>query len=217
MIKMVRLCIFDLDGTLLDTIQDLAVSSNVALEKHGLPIHPVEQYKRFVGNGIPKLIERASGYSADSTVYQAVYQDFMEYYNEHSTDYTQVYPGILSVLNQLSGREILTAVLSNKADLFVKELVKRFFPDFSFRMVLGKRSSFPVKPDPKSLNFLVQSCEVEKKDCIYIGDSDVDVQTAHNAGIPCIGAEWGFRGREELSRAGADYLAENPFDILRMV
>lgn len=211
---MIKLCIFDLDGTLIDSVEDLADSTNYALRRRGLPVHPVKSYYTFVGNGIPKLIERASGIREGEPGYHEIFDDFMQYYNAHSMDKTTVYDGMPQVVQKLNDRGILCAVLSNKADIFVKELMEKLFPPGSFVRVQGKREDYPAKPHPASLNALVQELKTCKSDCIYVGDSDVDVYTAHNAGIKCIGAEWGFRGREELSDAGADYLAQKPFDIL---
>ncbi|EEG29999.1 putative phosphoglycolate phosphatase, bacterial [[Clostridium] methylpentosum DSM 5476] len=211
---MIKLCIFDLDGTLIDSVEDLADSTNYALARRGLPTHPVKSYYTFVGNGIPKLIERASGIPQGEPGYQEIYDGFMEYYDAHSTDKTVVYDGMPEVVQQINRRGILCAVLSNKADVFVKQLMETLFPAASFVRVQGKNDAYPAKPHPASLNALIKELGMEKSECIYVGDSNVDVFTAHNAGIPCIGVEWGFRGREELVAAGAEFLAQKPFDIL---
>lgn len=214
---MVSLCIFDLDGTLINTIEDLADSTNYVLEQHGMKTFPTEQYYYFVGNGMVKLMERVTGLSPETGQFQQLYSEMLERYSQHSMDKTKPYHGMPETLTQLTQLGIECAVLSNKDDQFVKTLMERCFPKIQFAKLLGKRVEFPVKPDPASLRFLMESLKKTPQECIYIGDSDVDVMTAHNGGLQCIGAEWGFRGRQELMDAGADFLAENPIDILQFV
>ena len=214
---LVSLCIFDLDGTLINTIEDLADSTNYVLEQHGMKIFPTEQYYYFVGNGMVKLMERVTGLSPETGLFQQIYHEMLERYNQHNMDKTKPYDGMPEVLEQLTQRRIGCAVLSNKDDRFVEALMARYFPNIQFAKLMGKRPEFPVKPDPTSLRYLMDSLGKQPQDCIYIGDSNVDVMTAHNGGLRCIGAEWGFRGRQELVDAGVDFLAENPIDILQFV
>ena len=201
----------------MNTVEDLADSANYALSQAGLPTHPLERYYRFVGNGMVRLIERASGWTEGSGGFQRLFDIFMNYYHQHSTDKTYAYAGAAEMLQGLAKENIGCAVLSNKTDQFVRELMDRFFPQIRFLAVQGKRDSFPTKPNPASLNHMRVSLGYTQDACMYIGDSDVDVLTAHNGKLLCIGAEWGFRGRDELLQAGADYLAAQPVDVLRIV
>lgn len=213
---MTEFCIFDLDGTLLDTLEDLAVSVNYALEKNGLPQHPIDSYRYFVGDGVLMLIRRASK-SEDESLLQAVKEDFDQHYNVHRFDRTRPYDGVRALLEALEERKIPTAVLSNKPDEFVGDLMKRYFPGISFFATFGKRPGVAKKPDPAALNQLIAQKGVAKSACLYVGDSNVDVETAHNAGIRCCGAEWGFRGYQELKEAGADCFAKTPLDVLAVL
>lgn len=210
---MTEFCIFDLDGTLLDTLEDLAVSVNYALEKNGLPQHPIDSYRYFVGDGVLTLIRRASG-SGDEGLVKALKADFDRYYNVHRFDRTRPYDGARELLEALAKRNIPAAVLSNKPDEFVGDLMKRYFPGIFFFAAVGKRPGVAKKPDPAALNQLIAQKGAEKPACLYVGDSNVDVETAHNAGIRCCGAEWGFRGYRELKEAGADCFAKVPLDVL---
>lgn len=210
-----KACIFDLDGTLLNTIQDLGVSCNVALKEAGMESIPLEQYPFLVGDGMKKLITRASSLPPNTPEFDRVFQAFLQHYRKHSTDFTTIYHGVLELLNELSKRGILLGILSNKGDSFVKDLVEHFFGEDFFVLVRGQVDSFPTKPDPSSLLDMLKLLEVDRKEALYIGDSNVDVQTAKNASVFCVGAVWGFRGEKELKMAGADALAYQPMDVLR--
>lgn len=212
-----KLCVFDLDGTLLNTIKDLGASCNAALTAFGLDPIPLEKYPFLVGNGMKKLIKRASSFEHDSAEFDKVFQLFLNHYNEHSVDFTTVYPGILEVLETLKGRGVKLAVLSNKGDAFVKDLTQHFFGDKFFDIVRGHSELFPLKPDPTSLLNIIDSFGFVRSEVLYIGDSNVDIETAKNAEVFSVGAVWGFRGEEELKSASADALAYYPNDLLNLI
>ena len=210
-----KLVVFDLDGTLVNSITDLANATNEGLKRAGLPAHPVEAYKRFVGNGRDKLVERAMGESAsDEKLREIVRDTFDSYYAVHCNDNIYAYEGISEMLSALESMKIKTAVLSNKPDEFVDMILKKTLPNHTFTAAWGKRSEFPVKPDRSALLAILSELGVEKSDCLYIGDSDVDVFTAQNAGVDMLGVEWGFRGREELVSAGAPFVAKTAKEII---
>lgn len=210
---MTQFCIFDLDGTLVNSLEDLAAATNNTLIQHGFPTHPTEAYRHFVGDGILMLLRRAAPKDTDPETLQQLRQGFDQYYAVHCFDHTQPYPGCLQLLETLSQKGISCAVLSNKPDEFVGTIVKRLYPHLVFSSIFGKRPGYEKKPDPAALNEMIRQQGVSKESCLYIGDSDVDVYTAHNAGIRCCGVLWGFRGYEELTRAGADCLAATPMEI----
>lgn len=214
---MIKLCVFDLDGTLINTLEDLTDSVNYGLSKNGLPERTLDEVSHFVGNGINKLIQRASGIENNDLRFDKILDDFIENYRKHSACKTKPYKGITELLKELNERNILCAVLSNKDDRFILELVKEFFPSISFYHTQGKKEGVPEKPNPQSLNCIIDEAGLVKSECVFIGDSDVDVVTAHNAKIKCIGAIWGFRGKRELEQAGVDYFAKNPIDILKFI
>lgn len=213
---MTEFCIFDLDGTLLDTLEDLAVSTNYALEKNGLPTHPIDRYRHFIGDGCLVLIRRAAG-DQNQALLDQLKRDFDRHYDQHRFDKTRPYPDARALLERIADQKIPMAVLSNKPDQFVGELMERYFPGIPFFEVFGKRPGVAKKPDPQALNQMILRRGVKKESCLYVGDSNVDVYTAHNAGIRCCGAEWGFRGYEELKEAGADCFAKTPLDVLKVL
>lgn len=215
---MYQAVIFDLDGTLLNTIGDLAAAANHALRAMGLPQHSVDEYRYMVGNGIPKLIERMLPDSARGEASRAVAHElFQRRYAEHMADATAPYPGIPQLLDGLAARGIVTAVVSNKDDAFVKGIVARYFPSHAFCAVIGRRDGIPAKPDPASVSAALTQMGADPARSLYVGDSDVDVETAHNAHLACCGAAWGFRGRGELERAGAEFIAEDAEELLRVI
>lgn len=214
---MIKAVVFDLDGTLLDTIEDLARSTNHALKLASLPEHPKKSYYSFVGNGIDKLLERASGSLPGSETFDLVKKEFLEYYSRHSMDKTHPYDGMNELLNKLHKKGIALAVLSNKNDSFIKVLMEKFYPGISFDVLMGKRDEYPPKPDPTSLKEVLRQLKTKEGEVLYVGDSNVDVQTAHGANLPCIGVTWGFRTREELIKEGAEIIADKPEDILNRI
>lgn len=208
---MTRLVIFDLDGTLLNTIDDLAASTNYALQLHGYPVHKPEEYRFFVGNGITKLIERALPEEARSeNIVQAVRKEFVAYYQQHKTDLTRPYPGIPELLQGLKSEGVLLAVASNKYHEGTVELVEHYFGKDLFAVVLGHRENVPPKPDPAIVYEILRQTDIDKADTLYVGDSGVDMQTAANSGIRSIGVTWGFRPRRELEENGASQILEEP-------
>lgn len=211
-----KLAIFDLDGTLLDTLQDLANSLNYALKNIGFPQRSIEEVRRFVGNGIRKLIERGvpAGTSEEET--ERVLADFMEHYKAHCSDSTKPYDGICELLAALKEKGYLTAVVSNKADAAVKILCEKYFPG-KFDAVVGERQCVRKKPAPDTVNSVLAQLGIDREDAVYIGDSEVDVETAKNAGMDCVSADWGFRSRAELTQAGAAKIISCPTEILNEV
>lgn len=210
-----KLAIFDLDGTLLDTVADLANATNQALAKCGYPTHPIEAYYQFVGNGINKLFARALPKEActEENILR-IRSLFIPYYNEHNADASRPYPGIVSLLHQLQREGIKIAVASNKYQQATEKLVRHFFPDICFAAVYGQRDGIPIKPDPTIVNDILQATGISPVDTIYIGDSGVDMQTALNAGVDSIGVTWGFRGEEELRQFGACHIVHSTDEIL---
>lgn len=214
---MYKLCVFDLDGTLINSLGDLADSTNYALKKHGFEEKPLENFTHYVGDGVPMLIKRALDKNCSEEAANAVLTDFNEFYSKHYANKTKAYNGIMELLKALCEKKIKIAVLSNKPDNFVKIIVKTLFPSINFASVQGKIEGLPKKPDPSALNTIIENLKADKNEVLYIGDSNVDIFTGHNAGVKACGAVWGFRGREELEKAGADYLADIPLDILKVV
>ena len=211
-------CVFDLDGTLIDSLGDLAVCCNEALQLHDLPAHPVDSYRYFVGSGIKNLIKRSMGDKADDEkLVTSVYKAFKLLYNEKCLELTKPYKGVSALLSQLRHSGIKVAVLSNKADEFAKRIVDELFDENEFDLVWGKKEEYPIKPAPDSLLAILDKFDCKKNKCLYIGDSDVDVITAKNADVDFCGAEWGFRGKDELLSAGAKKIAVKPGEILALV
>ncbi|MCM1157207.1 MAG: HAD-IA family hydrolase [Clostridium sp.] len=211
-----ELVIFDMDGTILDTLEDLADAMNTVLRKFGYPEHSVEEIRRFVGNGIRKLVERAvpEGISVDTL--EEMYGKFMEYYQEHCADKTKAYDGIPELLNTLRKAGCKTAVVSNKADAAVKELCRQYF-DGCFDFAVGERSGILKKPAPDSVNEVLRQLDVEAGKAVYIGDSEVDIATAENAGIDSIIVSWGFREKEFLLKQGAKIIIDYPKEAADIV
>lgn len=196
---MKKLVIFDLDGTLLDTIADLAESANYALKQLGYPTHPTEIIRTYVGNGINKLLFRALP-EEDKTEENVMRMrtHFIPYYDEHNADLSQPYPGIVALLEELQKKGLMIAVASNKYQEATSKLVKHYFPTIDFIKVLGQREGIEVKPDPTIVFDILKKANVSKEEVLYVGDSGVDMQTAINAGVDAIGVTWGFRPRTEL-------------------
>lgn len=213
-----KIAIFDLDGTLLNTIADLASAANHALEALGFPRRSEEECRQFVGNGVTKLLERAlpEGSKTPGQV-ERMREEFFKYYDEHLWDATFVYPGMTELLDALQARGVMLAVASNKYQSATERLVKHFFPQIQFLDVLGQRDGVPVKPDPDIVYELLLSAGTKKEDVLYVGDSDVDMQTAKNAGVRVCAVTWGFRTRELLETFHPDFITGNPQDILTMI
>ena len=209
---MYKCVIFDLDGTLLNTLEDLANAGNYALKQLGLFPHEIEKYKYFVGNGIPKLIERILPKDSDRELCDRAHKLFAEYYSSHSTDKTKPYDGICDLLSRLRFDGIKTGVATNKDHVFSERLVRNFFGDM-IHIVCGRKDGIPKKPDPFSVNYIVDRLGVEKSETLYVGDSNVDMNTAYNAGLDSCGVLWGFRTEKELCESGANFIAKTPNEL----
>ena len=213
-----KLAIFDLDGTLLDTVADLANATNYALSLCGYPTHPTEAYYQFVGNGINMLFFRALPEDARTEEnVMRIRSLFVPYYNEHNADDSRPYAGIPELLQILQDKEIIIAVASNKYQQATKKLVQYFFPNIRFAAIYGQREGIPVKPDPTIVNDILEETGISRARTIYIGDSGVDMQTAHNAGVESIGVTWGFRDEDELRDNGAQHIAHRAEEILTLI
>ena len=212
---MTKLMIFDLDGTLLDTIRDLAEATNHVLAAHGYPTHSTEAYHYFVGNGVRTLISRSLPEQARTPErIEQFKEEQVAYYHEHMYDHTRPFPGMQQVLAALQGRGIKLAVVSNKVDEAVQQMICDFFPEIRFEHICGQRDGIPHKPDPTMVNLVIAEAGVSKAEVLYFGDSDVDMQTAHNAGVKGIGVLWGYRTKEELQSAGAYAVLDKVEDLL---
>jgi phosphoglycolate phosphatase len=207
--------IFDLDGTLLNTLEDLADSVNSVLERRGWPIHPVDAYRYFVGNGMPMLVRRAVPREVmdQEDVKECIQEVRMEYSRRWAIK-TAPYPGIQKTLERLSRIGSAMAVLSNKPQEATVDAVRHFFPDGLFSIVRGALPDKPIKPDPDSALEISGELGQEPSRMYFLGDSNVDMLTARSAGMTGLGAAWGFRGKEELLQAGASYIIEKPLDLL---
>lgn len=215
---MIKLCVFDLDGTLVNSLSDLAAAMNYALNQQNFPSHDPEKYRLMVGSGVAVLADRAMNTpNPDPAVKQKLLQDFSDYYTAHCLDFTRPYEGIPALLEQLAQQGVLTAVNSNKPDRFARYIVTTLFPDADFASVVGKREEFERKPAPDGVWEILRQTGVSKEECLFIGDSNVDAYTARNAGVPFCGVSWGFRSCEELQKAGAKTIAQTPDDILGVV
>ena len=207
--------IFDLDGTLLDTLGDLAASVNYALRTHGMPEHSVDDVRRFVGNGVRKLMERAVPDGADNPRFDAAFATFRQHYMAHSLDTTRPYEGIPEALEALKARGCHLAVVSNKMMAATQELCRHFFPD-TIEVAIGEDEAAGIrrKPAPDTVFAALKALGVGKENAVYVGDSDVDIQTACNAGLPCISVLWGFRDRDFLLQNGAETFISTPSELL---
>ena len=207
--------IFDLDGTLLDTLGDLAASVNYAMRTHGMPEHSVDEVCRFVGNGVRRLMERAVPGGAAHPAFEAAFATFRRHYMEHSLDTTRPYKGIPEMLQELKRRGRHTAVVSNKFDAATKELCRHFFPD-TIEVAVGEHEAEGIrkKPAPDTVLQALSQLGVGQEGAVYVGDSDVDIQTARNSGLPCISVLWGFRDREFLLAHGAETFVSQPSELL---
>lgn len=208
--------IFDLDGTLLNTLGDLRAATNHALEVRGLPPHSMEEIRQFIGNGIRLLIRRAMPEGTPEAEIDAALDDFKAYYAAHIHDRTVPYDGIPQLLTALRKRGIQVAVLSNKIDSASQQLIEYFFPGKT-DVVFGEHVGVPRKPDPTSCRMVMQQLGVQPEQVLYVGDSGTDMQTAKNAGLYAVGVTWGFRSKEVLLKYGADVLVHRPEQILQIL
>lgn len=214
---MFQTVIFDLDGTLLDTIEDLAAAGNWVCQNNGWPQHTAEEFKQMVGHGIPNLVSRFSPANCRSPLLMAsTLAQFSQYYSAHNMDKTAPYGGIPELLALLKDRGVQMAVYSNKADEFSQVIIRHYFPDV-FDLVQGKMAGVPVKPDPTGVKSILQRLKARPEDTLYVGDSDVDMQTAHNAGLTACGVTWGFRSRQELEGEHPRFLADTVAELRQCI
>ncbi len=215
---MKQLVIFDLDGTLLDTISDLGAATNYALRSFGYPEHNLSSYTKFVGNGITRLIERSlpEDDKTPETVAK-VLEKFTEYYNEHKTDLTKPYPGIPELLKELESMGLKLAVASNKYQAAVVSLIRHYFPDINWCAVEGQKEGVPTKPDPSIVFEILAKCPTRESKVLYVGDSGVDMETARRACVDSCGVSWGFRSVKELRDHHADNIVNTPDEIITVV
>lgn len=208
-------CIFDLDGTLVNSIEDLAISTNEVLKRHHLPTYDISQYRLFVGNGVKKLMERALG-PEHLDLLEECLNDFQLIYRQHCLDHTLPYPGMEDLIDNLKEKGMKMAVVTNKPQALAVKIVETLFPD-TFVAVYGQQDLYPIKPDPQSTYLALMAMKLDKKDCLFIGDSQVDIDTGYNAEIDSIGVTWGFRGYQELNDAGAVDIVDKPAQIMEII
>jgi phosphoglycolate phosphatase len=214
---MIKLVLFDLDGTLLNTISDLAAATNHALACNGFPTHPEAAYPYFVGNGIMKLFERVLPEGERTEEHLCALRDtFIPYYKEHDTDRTTPYQGIHRMLHDLQRSGVLLAVASNKIHVATCKLIFHYFPRVHFCRVLGQRENIPPKPDPFIVREILETVHINSTEALYIGDSGVDMQTAIAAGVRSCGVTWGFRPREELEAFHPDFIVSEAKEIVHI-
>ena len=204
--------IFDLDGTLLDTLNDLHASCNYALRTHGMPERSLEEVRQFVGNGVKKLMERAIPDGLENPLFEDTLQTFRQHYLLHNLDTTLPYPGIMEMLQQLKAQGKRIAVVSNKFYAATQDLCKHFFGD-TIQVAIGEREDIKKKPAPDTVLEALHQLQVTRQDAVYVGDSEVDVETARNSGIPCISVLWGFRSKSFLLSHGATMFIETPNEL----
>lgn len=205
--------VFDLDGTLLETLKDLAASTNYALRTHNMPEHSIENVRMFVGNGVKKLMERAIPNGIENPQFEDVYATFRQHYLEHNLDTTKPYEGIPELLAELKARGKKLAIVSNKFYAATQELARHFFPD-TIEVAIGERENIKKKPAPDTVIEALRQLGASKETAVYIGDSDVDIMTAKNCNMPCVSVLWGFRDKEFLMEHGATFFVKKPCQLL---
>lgn len=213
---MYKYVIFDLDGTLLNSLEDLGNAGNFALAKQGFPIHEIEKYRYFVGNGIPKLIERILPEAKRRDSFEKTYQLFCDYYDKHKMDCTRPYEGIMDMLKRLYESGVRTAVVTNKGNEFAGKLIDDIFGNLIER-TYGSIEGIPKKPDPYLVNKAVSDFGADRSEILYVGDSGVDMETAINAGLDSCGVLWGFRDRDELIGSGANNVVTDTNELLDII
>lgn len=214
--KKISTVVFDLDGTLLDSLQDLADSTNHVLAQFGYPVHTLDDIRRFVGNGVRVLMERAVPDNLTPSEFETVFSEFKAYYVDHCMDKTKPYPGINELLEKLKANHYKVAIVSNKLQGGVDELYARFFKDL-VQVAVGECPEVKRKPNPDMVNKALEKLGSTADEAVYVGDSDVDLATARNSGLPCISVLWGFRDRDFLIQNGATHLVSNPDEIVSLL
>ena len=208
-------CLFDLDGTLVDSLMDLAICANTVLQAHHLSTHELSKYNQFVGNGVKKLMERAIGKDHLDNLDECL-EEFYQVYEEHCLDHTIPYPGMSELIHELNDSGIRLGVVTNKPHYLALRIVEHCFPD-CFVTILGQQDLYPVKPNPESTCIALMNMKLGHQDCYFIGDSNVDIDTGYNADMETIGVTWGFRGRAELEAAQATYVVDTLQELKEII
>jgi phosphoglycolate phosphatase len=214
---MIKGIIFDLDGTLLDTLEDIADSANEALMSLGFDPHPLDEYRFFVGNGVENLVKMMLPKDTQQQTVDQVIAVFQQAYNRNYANKCQPYPGIMSLIDELIQRGYKLGVCSNKPDAFTQVMVDLYFKNVDFVAVSGERKDLPRKPNAAMVNYILDKMKLGVDECLFIGDSDVDVKTANNAGCKSVGVEWGFRPIQELIDADVTYTVSHPKEIMDLL
>ena len=215
---MTKLIVFDLDGTLINSLEDLADSANWMLMQHGFPTHPVDAYRYFVGDGMRKLIERIlPPEERNEKQIERCKAEFIAYYTIHMEDKTVVYPGMIELLKELKDRGLKIAVATNKVHIAVAPLMAKYFPGIRFDSMIGQREGIPVKPHPQIMYDILKETGCQQSEALHVGDTATDMQLAHSAGVTPVGVLWGYRPLEELQEAGAKFIISSPEELLGLV
>ena len=212
---MIKAILFDLDGTLVDSLEDIAIATNFGLKNLGLPVRETEEFKYFVGDGIPKMLMRAAG-TEDENVLALMKSDFFEHYSVHYADNTYAYDGMKELVSALKEKGYKVAVVTNKAQEMADEVVKKLYGDV-FDLILGQREGIPAKPDPTAAFMAMSELSVNPDECVFLGDSGMDVATAVNSGAIPVGELWGYRKEDELLLNGARFIIKEPIELLNLV
>ena len=213
-----KLVVFDLDGTLINSLEDLADSANWMLMQHGFPTHPVDAYRYFVGDGMRKLIERIlPSEERNDMQIERCKAEFIAYYTIHMEDKTVAYPGMIELLKELKYRGLKIAVATNKVHSAVAPLMEKYFPGIRFDSMIGQREGVPVKPHPQIMYDIQKETGCQPFETLHVGDTATDMQLAHNAGVTPVGVLWGYRPLEELQEAGAKFIISRPEELLGLV
>lgn len=211
----IKTVIFDLDGTLLDTLEDLTNAVNHALLTFHMPTRNISEIRRFLGNGIRRLMLLSVPNGKQNSDFEAVFAEFRRYYDLHCNDRTKPYVGIVELIDALKKKNIQTAIVSNKVDSAVQTLTRRYFPQVE--VAVGDRKGLQRKPAPDSVLMAMEAFHAKRAETVYVGDSEVDIETAINAGIKCVNVLWGFRDREQLLESGAKILIQKPLELLELI
>ncbi len=212
---MIKAILFDLDGTLADSIKDLSTSTNLALEKNGYPTRQRAEFNYFVGDGMPKMIERALPETArDEDTVKKVLADFLAHYSHHYADKTSSYEGVPELVDTLKKQGLIVAVVTNKEQDMANVVVERLYGEGTFDLIFGKQEGLPAKPDPTATLLAMKQLGVEPQECVFLGDSGVDVLTGVRSGAVPVGELWGYRDEAELLENGAQYIIERPEQLL---
>ena len=213
---MIKAVVFDLDGTLLDTLEDLRDSMNHILALHGMSLRTTEEIRSFVGNGLRNLTKRSAVAETDDELIDTMFAEMVRYYKAHDAIKTKPYDGIPELLQKLKDAGVIMSVVSNKADVAVKDLCEHYYPGM-FPVAEGAREGLAIKPAPDLVEKALAEMGVTKEEAVYIGDSEVDVATARNSGLPCLTVLWGFRDEDMLKEAGAEHFVSNTGELYRVL